>query len=72
MNDELLTVSDLADRLKVSPSWIYQRIRARASDRLPHIKIGKYLRFELAAVHAWLDRHRRDYENLSVEGRDGR
>ncbi len=72
MSEELLTVGELAALLKVPPTWIYQRIRARASDRLPHLKIGKYLRFELSAVQAWLERHRREYKNLSLEGEDGR
>lgn len=71
MNEELLTVEDMSAVLKVPRSWIYQRIRKRAPDRLPHLKIGKYLRFELPAVQAWLSRHRREYQNLSVNGRDG-
>ena len=67
MNDELLTVEELADRLKVPASWIYQRTRCRGHDRLPHIKIGKYLRFEEKAVQSWLGRHRHEYQNLSGE-----
>jgi excisionase family DNA binding protein len=67
MNEELLTVEELADRLKVPASWIYQRTRCRGRDRLPHIKIGKYLRFEEKAVDSWLGRHRREYQNLSGE-----
>jgi excisionase family DNA binding protein len=68
MNEELLTVEELADLLKVPATWIYQRTRCRSSERLPHIKIGKYLRFEEGAVLEWLGRHRRDYQNLSAEG----
>ena len=66
MNEELLTVIELADRLKVPASWVYQRTRGRR-DRLPHIKIGKYLRFEEKAVQSWLERHRREYQTLSGE-----
>ena len=54
MNEELLTVGELADRLRVNASWIYQRTRGRGRDRLPHLKIGKYLRFEEQAVQSWL------------------
>ncbi len=67
MNEELLTVRELADRLKVPASWIYQRTRCRGRDRLPHIKIGKYLRFEEKAVQSWLGRHRRDYQKPAAE-----
>ena len=48
---ELLTVKDVAALLKVSKSWVYEHTRARSTpreERLPHIRIGKYLRFDVA------------------------
>ncbi len=57
--DELLTVAELAQWLKVPPSWIYERTRRRGEGRLPFIKLGKYLRFEAAAVRTYLERLRR-------------
>ena len=57
--DELLTVAELAQWLKVPPSWIYERTRRRGEERLPYIKLGRYLRFEAAAVKVYLDRQRR-------------
>jgi excisionase family DNA binding protein len=57
MEDTLLTVEELALLLKVPRSWIYQHIRRGGQDPLPHIKLGKYLRFEEKAVRAWLNRH---------------
>ena len=56
---ELLTVADVAALLKVSKSWVYEHTRARStprSDRLPHIKIGKYVRFDPQLVRAFLER----------------
>ncbi len=56
---ELLTVADVAALLKVSRSWVYEHTRARTAprcDRLPHIKIGKYVRFDPHLVRAFLDR----------------
>ena len=56
---ELLTVTDVAALLKVSKSWVYEHTRSRGtprSDRLPHIKIGKYVRFDPQLVRAFLDR----------------
>ena len=58
MNQQLLTVEDLAALLKVSRSWIYQQTRSRGSGGLPYIKLGKYLRFDEAAVRHWLSRKR--------------
>ena len=56
---ELLTVADVAALLKVSKSWVYEHTRARGtprSDRLPHIKLGKYVRFDPRLVRAFIDR----------------
>lgn len=56
---ELLTVDEVAALLKVSRSWVYEHTRARGtprSERLPHIKVGKYVRFEPRAVRAFLER----------------
>lgn len=52
---ELLTVDEIAAALRVSPSWIYERVRKRGRDKIPHLKIGKYLRFRLNEVRTWID-----------------
>ena len=55
--DELLTVEEVDAILKVSKSWVYEHTRARTlprSDRLPHIKLGKYVRFDARAVRKFL------------------
>ena len=51
---ELLTVDELASLLKVPKSWIYEHTRKRGADRLPHIKLGKYLRFFESEVREFL------------------
>ena len=56
---ELLTVEEVAALLKVNKHWVYEHTRTRtaaATDRLPHIKIGKYVRFDPNAVRTFLDR----------------
>ena len=57
--DVLLTVHDVAEFLKVPVSWVYERTRRRGSERLPHLKIGKYLRFRLHEVESYLETLRR-------------
>jgi len=54
-NCELLTVAEIARSLNVPVSWVYERTRRRGAERIPHIKLGKYLRFESAAVRTWLN-----------------
>lgn len=59
---ELLTVEEVAALLKVNKHWVYEHTRTRtaaATDRLPHIKIGKYVRFDPDAVRTFLDRQAR-------------
>jgi hypothetical protein len=50
---------DLADYLSVGIGWIYKRTRAHGPEMIPHIKLGKYLRFDPAssAFQDWLARH---------------
>ena len=56
---ELLTVDDVAAVLKVSKAWVYEHTRSRGiprAERLPHVKIGKYIRFEPRALRAFIEK----------------
>jgi excisionase family DNA binding protein len=59
--DELMTVEEVALMLKVKTSWVYERIRARKGEKLPHIKLGHYVRFERGAVEEFVRRQRKAY-----------
>ena len=54
-DDELLTVEEVARLLKVPTSWVYDRCRESASDPLPHMKLGKYLRFRKSDLLRYLE-----------------
>ncbi len=56
--DVLLTVHELAHLLNVPASWVYERTRRRGAERLPHIKIGKYIRFRREDIVGWLDAYK--------------
>ena len=58
LGDELLTVHDAARFLNVSASWVYVHTREDADDRLPFVKLGKYLRFDRADLRAYVDAKR--------------
>jgi hypothetical protein len=59
MNGEkLLTPKQVADIFQVPKSWVLGRTRKRITERLPHLKMGKYVRFEEGAVREFLERHR--------------
>lgn len=51
---QILTLSDIAERLKVSKRWVYEKTRNRCQTSLPCIRIGRYLRFDWGDVSAWL------------------
>ena len=58
-SEALLTVHEVAELLRVPVSWVYERTRRRGIERLPHIKIGKYLRFHLHEIESYLETLRR-------------
>ena len=60
MIHDLLTIDELADRLRVQKSWLYSRTRQTGSDAIPRIKVGKYLRFDFETVMEWLKKQTKD------------
>ena len=59
----LWTPEALAGFLGVPVGWVYKRTRRNGPDKIPHIKLGKYVRFnpESQLFQQWLEKH-------SVEG----
>ena len=51
MNQNLISISEMAKKLSVPTSWIYQRTR---NNEIPHYKIGKYIRFDESLVWEWI------------------
>lgn len=52
---QLVDVKIMAGILGVKTSWIYANIeRQSESGRIPHLRVGKHLRFDPEAVLAWL------------------
>src|SRR5215471_1003702 len=42
----VLTAEQLAELWAVPPTWIYEQTRTRAADPIPHVRLGKYVRFQ--------------------------
>ena len=53
---ELLKVEEVAERLQVPPAWVYAHA---AMGDLPSLKLGRYVRFESAAVEQYITDQRR-------------
>ena len=54
-NQELLTIEEMADFLKVKKSWLYFRCMSTGANSIPRVKIGKYLRFKKESVLSWIE-----------------
>lgn len=50
MSDRLLNAQQLADKLGVTPDWVYEQARYHG---LPKFKRGNVLRFDLEEVRKW-------------------
>jgi len=51
---ELLTVQELAAKLKVPVSWVYHKSREKGPDSIPAVRAGRHLRFFYPEVIDWL------------------
>jgi predicted DNA-binding transcriptional regulator AlpA len=52
--EDILTSDELAAKLKVRKSWVYEQTRSRSRNPLPRLNMGRYLRFDWTAVVQWL------------------
>jgi excisionase family DNA binding protein len=52
---KLLNISELCKILGVEKSWVYAKTRLKDEKTIPHIRVGKYLRFQLEKVIEWLE-----------------
>ncbi len=50
-DDRLLTAKEVASLLAVPESWVREATR---EGRLPHLKLGRYRRYQRPAIEAWL------------------
>jgi len=50
----LLEAEDVADYLGMRTDWVYREVRA---GRLPHIRLGRAVRFRRESIEAWLESH---------------
>jgi excisionase family DNA binding protein len=51
MSERLLDAKEIAERLGVPETWVRESARSGA---MPCVRLGRYVRFDLADVEAWL------------------
>jgi excisionase family DNA binding protein len=59
-----LTIEEAATLIRVPKSWLYERTR---TNTVPHIKLGKYVRFDRQELLNWVQRFRRDGRGRRVQ-----
>ena len=54
--EPLLDAKGAAALLNVPATWVLAEARA---DRIPHVRLGRYVRFDAAELHVWWQTRRR-------------
>jgi len=65
MTGQLLTAEQASELLSVPKTWVLAEARA---DRIPHVRLGRYVRFEADALEEWWAQRRRGPQTAG-EGR---
>jgi excisionase family DNA binding protein len=51
-HDQLLVAGEVAAMLRVTTGWVYAQTRA---GRMPCVRLGRYYRYRVSAIEAWID-----------------
>ena len=51
MNQNLIGINEMAEKLDVPVSWLYARTR---TNEIPTIRVGKYVKFDPERVMEWI------------------
>lgn len=52
--NEVLTIDELAEALKIKKTWLYRATMKKDESSIPRIKLGKHLRFIEEDVRVWM------------------
>jgi excisionase family DNA binding protein len=55
VSERLLDANEVATLLSVPASWVREQTR---TGTIPHLRLGRYVRFERESVVAWLEEQR--------------
>jgi len=56
--ESLLTVDELAAKVKIPKSFFYAPCRRKGPDAIPAYRIGKYIRYSFPEVMKWIESRR--------------
>jgi excisionase family DNA binding protein len=58
VTDRLLSAAEVGEFLGVPESWVRAQTRRPVGQAIPHLRLGRYVRFDREAVAAWLEGQR--------------
>jgi len=53
--EKLVGVEEVSEHTGLPKSWFYNKTYKKDKERIPHLKCGKYVRFRISEVMAWLE-----------------
>ncbi len=59
LGEKLLTIKELGAMLQVTRFWINDRLHTWHPEKIPHFKLGRYVRFRESEIKRWLEKHKR-------------
>lgn len=62
---DVLTAEEVANLLRVTPAWVYAESRRH---RIPHIRLGRYVRFRREALLRWIEQMEVDSGEGAIDG----
>ena len=66
MQDEIMTVSEVAEYLRLNPQTVYRKAKA---GELPVVRIGRAIRFRRSELESWLKGlSRTGFSSVEAEG----
>jgi hypothetical protein len=68
LNYEFIDCRELARRWAVPETWVREQVRSRTADPLPHVRLGKYVRFRWGSpeMEGWAERRIINANNRDV------
>lgn len=63
MTERLLDAREVAERLGVPETWVRESARSGA---MPCVRLGRYVRFDLADVEAWIEECKRPGRTIAL------
>ena len=73
MTVEIIDSRELARRWNLPESWIRDNVRRRSTDVIPHMRFGRYVRFEFGSeeLQKWLRRRKVSSNGRTETSRKG-